>query len=143
MRSSPPIRYRGDNAPDLWCLLSPPPSWTSPAAQVPPVSQERGEFGALVQEEKEEEKEEEVTGSRAELLIEREEASSLHFCCSCVRCRRDVHSEFTPLSRHHHPGACLMLTNGSVRKAERRRPRGRLHVSLITQTFLTTVMHQS
>lgn len=94
----------------------------APAAQVPPVNQGRAQFGALAGEK------EEVNGSRAALLIEREDASSLHFCCACVRSRGDVRSEFTPLSKHHHPGACLVLTNGRVREAERRRPRGRLHV---------------
>lgn len=97
------------------CLLRP---GQAPERQVPPVYQGRGQFGALVGEK------EEVNGLRAGLLIEREEASSLHFCCACVRSRGDVRSEFTPLSRHHHPRACLVLTNGRLRKAGRRRPRG-------------------
>lgn len=90
----------------------------APAAQVPLVTQRRGQFGSLAEEES---AEEEVNGSRAGLLIEREEASSLHFCCACVRSGVDVRSEFSPLSWHHHPGACLVLTNSRVRKAERRR----------------------
>lgn len=93
----------------------------APAAQVPPVKPGRGQFGDLVEEERG------VDGLRAGLLIEREEASSLHFCCACVRSGGDVRSEFTPLffPRLHHPEACRLLTNSRERGAERRRPRGR------------------
>lgn len=114
----------------------------APAAQVPLVNQARGEFEALLGE-GQAAAAKEVSDSRAGLFVGREKASSLHFCCACVRSRGDVRSEFTPLSRHHHPGACPVLTNGRGRKAERRRPSGRLLVGLITQIFLPTVMHQA
>lgn len=107
----------------------------APAAQVPRVNQGSGQLDALLGEGGAAAAGE-VNGWRAGLFVEREKASSLHFCCACVRSRGDVRSEFTPLSRHHHPGACPVLTNGRVRKAERRRRSGRLLVGLISQMFL-------
>lgn len=134
------MRYRGDSAPDLWRFLSSPPTslGRAPAAQVPPVNQQgRGQSGALVAEQ---EAEEEVNGVRAGLEIEREEASSLHFCSACVRSRGDVRSQFTPLSKHHHPGARRVPTNGRVREASRaNEASGGLDADLNTPTILLTV----
>lgn len=75
-------------APELRCLLPPPPSWTSP------VNQGRGQFDALEAEEEAEEGEgegEEVTGLRAGLLVgegERSIFTSLSRCVCAQRGRR-------------------------------------------------------
>lgn len=94
---------------------------------------------------REEAAEGEVNGLRAGLAIEREDASSLHFCCACVRSRGDrALRVYPPFPKHHRSRACIPVTNGRVRKAERRRTVCvRLHVAPIIQTTLVTVTQQA